>query len=264
MYPPSATSAGSPMRVFALSDIHVDYDENARWLEALSKYDYRDDVLILAGDVSDSIELLTWTLGLLARRFRHVSFVPGNHDLWVIRDRPRQTSLKKFETVQQRARDSGAATEVLRCGALSIVPLLAWYDYSFGPPDRDLARTWMDYRACAWPSDYGAAEVTAHFLACNEPSLLDAAGTVISFSHFLPRIDVMPKRAEGARWFYPVLGTDRLERQIRRLGSTIHAYGHSHVNRHVTIDGVRYVNNAFGYPHERRISRKSLVCIHEL
>ena len=39
-------------RVFALSDIHVDFDVNAQWVEGLSSVDYRDDVLILAGDVT--------------------------------------------------------------------------------------------------------------------------------------------------------------------------------------------------------------------
>src|SRR3989442_991940 len=31
------------MRVFALSDIHVDYDENARWIANLSLTEYQDD-----------------------------------------------------------------------------------------------------------------------------------------------------------------------------------------------------------------------------
>ena len=65
------------------------------------------------------------------------------------------------------------------------------------------------------------------------------------------------------RMLYPVLGTTRLERQIRRLGSAIHVYGHSHVNRRVTIDGVSYVNNAFGYPSETAIALKRLVCVYD-
>ena len=41
------------MRVFALSDIHIDYNANAKWIESLSVAEYKDDVLILAGDVTD-------------------------------------------------------------------------------------------------------------------------------------------------------------------------------------------------------------------
>jgi hypothetical protein len=31
----------------------------------------------------------------------------------------------------------------------------------------------------------------------------------------------------------------------------------------VKIDGVSYINNAFGYPYEAWITSKSLTCIHE-
>lgn len=74
------------MRIFALSDLHIDYDLNKQWIAQLSTDDYRDDVLILAGDVSDSLLLLEWCLKTLASRFKKVLYVPGNHDLWVIRD----------------------------------------------------------------------------------------------------------------------------------------------------------------------------------
>jgi hypothetical protein len=62
---------------------------------------------------------------------------------------------------------------------------------------------------------------------------------------------------------YPILGSTRLESQLRKLNPIIHVYGHSHVNHHVKIDGVSYINNAFGYPHETWITSKSLMLIHE-
>ena len=87
------------MRVFALSDIHIDYDVNARWIESLSMSEYKDDVLILAGDVTDTLQLLDWCLRALAKRFRKVLFVPGNHELWVIREAGEKNSLQKFDDV---------------------------------------------------------------------------------------------------------------------------------------------------------------------
>ena len=50
---------------------------------------------------------------------------------------------------------------------------------------------------------------------------------------------------------------------MRGLHPRIHVYGHSHVNRHVTIDGISYINNAFGYPSESWIKSKGLMCVHE-
>ena len=34
-------------------------------------------------------------------------------------------------------------------------------------------------------------------------------------------------------------------------------------NRKVEIDGVTYINNAFGYPQETRIAKKELVCVYD-
>ena len=253
------------MRIFALSDIHVDYDANAEWVGNLSKYDYRDDLLILAGDVTHKLTLLAWCVGELSARFKHVLFVPGNHDLWVLGKEKEKTSLQKFVDVRATVEASGASMRSFRKGGVLIAPLLGWYDYSFGEPTEELMQMWADYRACRWPSGVGPAEVAAH---CSEmTSQLDAgnATRVITFSHFLPRIDLVPFYVPRKhRILDPVLGGTRIEMELRKLGSSLHVYGHSHINRSVHIDGVRYVNNAFGYPHESMITSKQLFCIDEI
>jgi predicted phosphodiesterase len=66
-----------------------------------------------------------------------------------------------------------------------------------------------------------------------------------------------------SRILYPVLGSNLIETRLRAMSSSLHVYGHSHVNRNVVIDGVNYVNNALGYPAETRISARRLQCIHE-
>lgn len=251
------------MRVFAVSDIHIDYEANAQWVAGLSVSEYQDDVLILAGDVTDTLIKLEWCLNTLVRRFRKVLFVPGNHDLWVIRDEPHKSSLQKFDDVAAVVESSGASMQTFSERGVSIVPMLTWYDYSFGEPSDELRAVWMDYRACRWPSEYSEKDVTAHFSALND-TFTPNGGKVITYSHFLPRLDLMPSYIPCvSRQLYPVLGSTRLDRELRALRSSLHVYGHSHVNRHVTIDGVTYVNNAFGYPSETHITSKRLICIHE-
>ncbi|MFC0694346.1 metallophosphoesterase [Paraburkholderia humisilvae] len=46
-----------------------------------------NDVLILAGDISDSLAVVTECFTALTQRFSKVIYVPGNHELWVRRDR---------------------------------------------------------------------------------------------------------------------------------------------------------------------------------
>jgi predicted phosphodiesterase len=252
------------VRVFALSDIHIDYDTNAKWVANLSVAEYRDDALILAGDVTDSRRLLDWCLSALAKRFRKVLFTPGNHELWVIREDREMNSLQKFDEVRAVVESSGASMQAFRERGVEIIPLLAWYDYSFGEPSEELRSMWMDYRACRWPSGYTEEDVAAHFAAFNDKHVGVAGATVITYSHFLPRIDLMPEFIPYThKLLYPILGSTRLESQLRMLNSSIHVYGHSHVNRQVKIDGVTYINNAFGYPSETLGTSKSLTLIHE-
>lgn len=251
------------MRVFALSDVHVDFDANAQWVESLSREEYRQDVLILAGDVSDSLPRLQRCLEAFAERFARVFFVPGNHDLWVVRDQLPGNSLDKFDRVQAMARNCGATVDAEIVDGVAIVPLLGWYDGSFGQPGPELKGIWMDFHACRWPQGWTTAEVADHFMGLDPEPPQGPRAVTISFSHFMPRLDLMPGFIPPSRrQIYPVLGSRRLDERIRGIGADIHVYGHSHLNRDVVIDGIHYVNNAFAYPYEEAIAARALKCIY--
>lgn len=253
------------MRVFAISDIHVDFSENFHWVHNLSCSEYQEDILILAGDVTDNILLFERTLKCLCDKFWKVLFIPGNHDLWVQRCHVKH-SLEKLQLIKTITADCGILMEPFHCSSLSIIPLFGWYDYSFAQPSREIFNTWADFVACKWSENDDEDSLTRYFIAMNEPFLTESNTNqfIISFSHFLPRIDVMPCYIPfDRRHLYPVLGTTLLEEQIRKLGSKIHVYGHSHVNNRVIKDATLYINNAFGYPYETRITAKKLECIYD-
>jgi len=252
------------LRLFALSDIHVDYPVNAQWIADLSRYDFTEDAIILAGDVSHEKSRVETTLDNLCTRFAHVLFIPGNHDIWITKQET-MSSIEKYAEVCQLAREIGAHTTPLKLGDLSIVPLHSWYDYSFGQPCERIKEAWTDFVACQWPDAMDNTQITDYFLKMNVPNLSISNKEVITFSHFLPRIDVMPSFIPKAKQFlYPVLGTAKLDKHVRQLKPSMHVYGHSHVNRHIDIDGITYINNAFAYPGETRIAAKKLRCIREV
>ncbi len=252
------------MKIFALSDIHIDYEENRKWLFNLPQSDYKDDILILAGDITDNLTSIAKAFQCLKNRFQEVLYVPGNHDLWVHRNKLKN-SLESFTIITTIAEDYGITTKPVHLESLSIIPLLGWFDYTFGEPTDELIQMWYDYTACKWPDDFDEKQVTQHFVSMNEEFLDSKNDVLITFSHFLPRIDLMPRFIPlPQRKIYPVLGTTLLEQQIRTLGSQIHIYGHSHLNRRVMKDNTMYINNAFGYPSESRITAKELLCIYEL
>jgi predicted phosphodiesterase len=251
------------MRIFVGSDFHVDHKENLLWFEQLSKDDHRDDILLVVGDVANDIPLFAHVMGLLAERFFKVLYVPGNHDLWIKRSGV-GSSFDKLEAVKALCSELNIGMEAFSKGDALIVPLQAWYDYSFGEPGQLLKNAWMDFRRCDWEGR-SDAEVSAIFDQAN--ILPDTTGfkSVMSFSHFLPRIDLMPARMpEKFHFLYPVLGTSKLEAHIRALGSHTHFYGHSHLNRRVVKDGVTYINNPFGYPSERDIAARTLMHVGDI
>jgi hypothetical protein len=83
---------------------------------------------------------------------------------------------------------------------------------------------------------------------------------VLSFSHFLPRIELMPEK----RYLrYPDLmksvGSDPLRRRIDELRPDVHCFGHSHFGWDATLDdGVRYLQAPLATPNERERRPRSL------
>lgn len=251
------------MRIFVGSDFHVDHKENLVWIEQLSSQDFKQDLLLLVGDVANELPLFTHVMTLLSQRFFKVLYVPGNHDLWVKRSEA-GSSFGKLEAIKALCRDLNIGMQPFARGDTVIVPLNGWYDYSFGHPGQMLRNAWMDYRRCDWEG-LSDSEISTIFDDGN--IIPDTTGfkSIISFSHFLPRLDLMPARLpEKYHFLFPVLGTTKLEAHIRALGSNLHFYGHSHLNRRVVLDGVTYINNAFGYPSERDIAARTIMHVGDM
>ncbi|HEX7284613.1 MAG TPA: metallophosphoesterase [Candidatus Angelobacter sp.] len=250
------------MRVFAISDLHVDFEENKSWVAGLSLQDYQHDVLICAGDVSHRLGEMSKALEDLRKRFDTVAYLPGNHELWV-NGSSNGTSLEKFRQVMRVAAEEGVHTGALHLDDVALVPLHAWYDYSFGQPSPDLLQRWADYQMCLWPAGLNQEEITQHFLSQNQLLPPDTMKPVISFSHFVPRSDLVPDSGTAGHFLRPVLGSQALDVQIRKLGAFMHVYGHYHVNGRQEREGVVYLNNALGYPREEGLSERRLLCIFE-
>ncbi len=267
------------MRIFALSDLHVDYPENLAWVESLSRSDYTGDVLLVAGDISHDEPLLCRAMEVLRPRFRAVFFVSGNHDLW-LRDSGYEDSLAKFYALMERCRALGIETRPQRAdeGGPWIVPLQAWYMQPHEGEgslfvekqgeDPELGM-WADKRAVRWPQFDGHSGPAAYFLSLNDCDVTDDRQyPVITFSHFLPRPELMfwteqefaatglpPLDPQPRFNFSRVAGCRKLDEQIRSLNACLHVYGHQHRNRDRLIEGVRYVSHCLGYPREREQGR---------
>ena len=65
-----------PARVFAVSDVHFDHPGAKEWGQSLSKTAYKDDAIILAGDIGDTFMAVKLALRAFKAAFRRVFYVP--------------------------------------------------------------------------------------------------------------------------------------------------------------------------------------------
>lgn len=268
---------GQGPRIFAVSDLHVDYAVNRQWIESLPRTSHQLDFLVVAGDLTHDLMRLHDALSTLREKFARVLFVPGNHELW-IHDRHCQHSLEKFEKILALCKSLDIGTRPERASRADgsdpvwIVPLFSWYvtpeegcgSLFFPKPGEDPSlRIWADKYYVKWPSSPDFPRPADYFRRYNEvqmPAHFDAP--VVSFSHFLPRTELIRSTPEEHHQLrqsivdpYPefnfsrVAGDAGLDQQIRRIGSVVHVYGHQHRNRWRPIEGVLYVSNCLGYPH---------------
>ena len=213
-----------------------------------------------------------------------VFFTPGNHELWTERraSTPAADSVAKLDDVLLLCASLGVRTAPALVGAgpgatpVWVVPLLSWYHASFDtepaldviavPPSHAIM---TDFRACRWPPgvDPRSDDVARLLDARNDaaaaawpPALLDALGAapsarahpVVTFSHFLPRLELCP---EKRFLFFPNLpqavGSTFLGERVAALAPAMHVFGHTHFACDTVLDGVRYIQAALAYPEER-------------
>jgi len=253
---------GAPVCVYAVSDIHTDMKGN---MEQITSWPPRpDDVLLLAGDISNDMNVLRATFEAVRERFGHVFYCPGNHDLWVHKSDGCKDSIEKLHKVEALCSELGIRTKPGYVAGIYIVPIISWYHTTFDSDpdvvDESLApveKSLMDFHFCKWPDGLTALEgsdsVARYMDGLNDEFPGDRAeGPVISFSHFLPRRDLIP---EKRTLFYPPLpkaiGSTFLAERVKRLAPNVHVFGHTHYGWDQELDGVRYVQACLAYPRER-------------
>ncbi|KAH6758323.1 hypothetical protein C2S51_018558 [Perilla frutescens var. frutescens] len=266
---------GAAARVYVVSDLHTDYPENMSWLKSLPNHNGGQNVLLVAGDVAETYQNFLESMSILRDKFDRVFFVPGNHDLWLRRDKIDYLgSLDKLDKLLDACQKLGVETKPSIVGSLGIIPLYSWYHESFDE-ERDitgiripsLAMACKDYHVCRWPDELknGETSLAMYFDSLNDENsglvedILKKCTHIISFSHFVPRQELCP---EKRMLFYPnlpkVIGSKYLEKRIRAIHetegrqSTCHVFGHTHFCWDAVHDGIRYVQAPLAYPRERK------------
>lgn len=253
------------MKLYAISDLHLNYQANRQALEALPYYP--QDWLILAGDIGETLTHLRDALEILTRRFARLIWVPGNHDLWTL---PSDTTQLRGEEKYRQlvalchtydvltpedpyVRWPGAETPLL------LAPLFLLYDYSFRPDNvpEEQVLAWAEEAQVVCTDQYllhpdPYASLSAWCAArCQytEHRLVEACAPQTRFiliNHYpllqsLLHLKYIPR-------FSPWCGTKRTAHWHTRFPTEVAIYGHLHMRTTEYQDGVRFEEVSLGYP----------------
>ncbi|OKJ54076.1 metallophosphoesterase family protein [Streptomyces sp. CB02115] len=257
-------------RLLAVSDLHAAVSGNRPIVESLHPTSDAD-WLIVAGDVAERPEDIRWTLGLLAERFAHVIWTPGNHELWTLAKDPVQLrGQARYDHLVELCRDLGVTTPEDPFplwpgpdGPVAIAPLFLLYDYTFRAPgthtkEESLAVAHESGIVCndeyllhpdPYPTrdDWCRARVaeTGRRLAEHDPEI-----PLVLAGHW-----PLVREPTSVMW-YPEFaqwcGTELTADWHRRFNVTAVVYGHLHIPRTTWYDGVRFEEVSIGYPREWR------------
>ena len=231
------------VRVQLLSDLHFEYDDDGgegfvRTVEVAG------DVLVLAGDIIPlvSAEAVARAFGWFCARFRHVVFVPGNHEYY-------RTSPADGDAVLAACARALPNLHVLNPGVAEIdgtrfVGATMWF-----PPTPDEQR----YRG--FLTDFSLIrgfvpwvhETHAAHLAFVRENARD--GDVI-VTHHLPHPNSTPRMFVDSPLNRFFVSGDAGE-VLASAGAQLWLHGHTHAPRDYVVGSTRVVCNPRGYPHEK-------------
>lgn len=200
-------------------------------------------------------------------------------------------SFEKLDLVRRACKEVGVYTSAKLIEGVWVVPIFGWYHISWdtepplkAPAGRKLIREAepperiaTDFFLCKWGDLQNGSEELAQLLdAQNDRTegeeewgawplpaeLLEEVAKppgerdnmIISFSHFLPRLELMP---EKRLLFQPnlskVSGSSWTRARVDSLKPDIHIFGHTHFPWDMELEGVRYRSWPLGKPDEQAI-----------
>ena len=260
------------MKIGVTSDLHTDVTPlNKQVLpyivEAVQKAEL--DIFILAGDLSPDLFELSQTLTAFADSHLKCSklFVPGNHDIWVIRH-PHVTSEQKCRAMAELCHECDfhpLGVEPFVRDGVGFCGTIGWYDYSFRQEKYNISKAqyaskqllgsvWNDVRYAKW--DGTDPEVAHRFedeLQGQIDSIKETVSRIIVTTHHVPfQACVVYQDKLPWDFFSAFMGSRGLGEICLKEPLVTHAlFAHTHFPIQQQVGSVTAICSPIGYLHNR-------------
>ena len=255
------------MRIAAISDLHIVSNENDfRFLECIKQRveEIDPDIFVIAGDISDYLEVFSKSLEALEGLECSKLFVPGNHDIW-FEDDGGPSSFEKYtknlDEICKKHELTYLPNSIFTAENTAFIGSIGWYDYSFRRSELEIPiknyiqkeyhdAIWYDLFKIDW--DYSDTEATDLFnkkLEYDLETLSDDISQIIYISHHLPFRELTIYKDRLPWDFYSAFmgstGTGNILLRDKRVVLSIS--GHSHVRNMVRLGNLTALAVPVGY-----------------
>jgi predicted phosphodiesterase len=261
------------MRFHLLSDIHIDH---GGWNWDRVKNLDPSLPFVVAGDIENDVRAGSRWIAEASQRFEHVIWVAGNHCMYNLGFSQTRLVDREFEKLWPYPRTTPEiythysrwsahhGVHFLHRGSVDVngvrfVGATGWHDFLAGDPYPQSLQTTAylhhmnDARYIQWGTEYKVQEIleyAAADAAYVRTAVAESPLPVVVITHHAPHRELLRKNSNP---LWTQLNGSYANTQMETITDPkIQAwcFGHTHDRQDRIINGVRYINNARGYPGE--------------
>ena len=255
------------LKIAAISDLHIlPNEDDYQFLDCIRERveEIDPDIFVIAGDISDYLEVVSKSLEILKGIECSRLYVPGNHDIW-FEDNNGPGSLEKYtrslDEICQKYGFTYLPNSIFIEKDTVFIGSIGWYDYSFRRPELEIPdenyiqkeyhdAVWYDAFKIDW--DYSDIEATDLFnrkLQYDLETLPSNISQIVYISHHLPFRELTIYKNRLPWDFYSAFmgsaKTGDILLKDKRIVLSIS--GHSHVRNMISLGNLTALTVPVGY-----------------
>lgn len=197
------------------------------------------DVLVLAGDIHVGRTNVTKAVNTFAEDYKHVIYVPGNHEYYT------GLGINDFELPKLANNVHFLNPGVTTIEGVKFAGATLWTNFRNSVAMKSTAERYIN--------DFKRTKISADIMVeehGKQLSMLAESGADVIVTHFMPRIKLVHPRWQldpVAKMLNGYFAND-----ITTVQPKLWLYGHTHDRGDQTIGETRFIANPLGYPGENR------------